>query len=78
MRLKLLDIEVPLNDAIDYVQSLRLIGHGLIADYDDAGRPLVAIAYAAGERLDAVKDVWRRIHKIGRRSAPDKKPRKRA
>jgi hypothetical protein len=26
MRTKLLDIEVPLNDAIDFVQALRLIG----------------------------------------------------
>jgi hypothetical protein len=68
-------IEVPLNDAIDLVQSLRLIGNGLIADYDDAGRPIVAVARAASGRLDAVKAAWDRIFETGRRG---QKPRKRA
>lgn len=78
MRVKLLDIEVPLNDAIDHVQALRLIGHGLIADYDDAGRPIVAIALAAEERLDALKEIWNRIHETGRRPTAGARRRRRA
>jgi hypothetical protein len=70
-----LDIEVPLNEAIDLVQSLRLIGNGLIADYDDAGRPIVTVALAASDRLDAVKAAWDRIFEAGRRGA---RPRRRA
>jgi hypothetical protein len=78
MRRKLLAIEVPLNDAIDYVNSLRLIGHGLIADHDDAGRPIVAVALAAGEGLDKVKNIWNRIHKIDPRRVPDRRRHERA
>jgi hypothetical protein len=77
MRIKLLDLEVPLNDAIDHVQALRLIGHGLIAEYHDAGSPIVAIAYAAEERLDALKEMWDRTRAIGRRSAQDRMRRRR-
>ena len=43
----LLDVEVPLNDVIKYVQALRMIGSGLIAEYDDDGEPIVAVARAA-------------------------------
>jgi hypothetical protein len=78
MRVKLLDIEVPLNDAIDHVQALRLIGHGLIAEYHDAGSPIIATARAAEARLDAVKEIWDRTRVIGRRPARDKRRRKRA
>jgi hypothetical protein len=78
MRVKLLDLEVPLNDAIDYVQALRLIGHGLIAEYHDAGSAIVTTAHAASEQLDALKEIWDRTRKIGRRPARDNRRRRRA
>jgi len=75
MRVKLLDIEVPLNDAIDHVQALRLIGQGLIAEYHDAGSPIIATAHAAEERLDALKEIWNGTRDIGRRSGHGKRRR---
>jgi hypothetical protein len=78
MRVKLLDLEVPLNDAIDHVQALRLIGQGLIAEYHDAGSPIIATACAAEERLDALKEIWNGIHETSRWSARDKRRRRRA
>ena len=66
MRSLLLDIEVPLNDAIKYVHALRMIGSGLIAEYDDDGEPIVAVARAAAQRLEAVKDIWNNIYESGR------------
>ncbi len=73
----LLDVEVPLNDAIKYVQALRMIGSGLIAEYDDDGEPIVAVARAASERLETLKTIWNGIHERGRRAGPDKRERKR-
>jgi hypothetical protein len=69
MRVKLLDLEVPLNDAIDHVQALSLIGQGLIAEYHDAGSAIVTTAHAASEQLDALKEMWDRTREIGRRPA---------
>jgi len=66
MRSQLLDIEAPLRDAMHYVQALHFIGTGLIADYDDAGEPVAAVAHAASERLEKVKEIWGRIHESGR------------
>ena len=77
MRVKLLDLEVPLNDAIDFVQALRLIGHGLIAEYHDAGSPIIATAHAAEDRLDALKEIWNATRDIGRQSARGATRRKR-
>jgi hypothetical protein len=65
MRSMLLQIEAPLNDAIQYVQALRMIGSGLIGEYDDDGEPIVAVARAAAERLEAVKEIWNGIHEAG-------------
>ena len=73
MRIKLLDIEVPLNDAIDHVQALRLIGQGLIAEYHDAGSPIIATARDAEARLDALKEIWDTTREIGRRSANERR-----
>jgi hypothetical protein len=76
MRNQLLDIEPPLNDAIHYVWALQFIGLGLVAEYDDAGEPVVAVAHAAAERLEVVKEIWGRIHESGRRSNLKNKARK--
>jgi hypothetical protein len=54
-------MEEPLNDAINLVQALRLIGHGLAADHDDAGRPIAALAWAATDQLDELKRGWQGI-----------------
>jgi hypothetical protein len=56
-----LDIEEPLNDAADYVLALRLVGEGLIAVHDDTGRAVVATAWAAAQRLEALREVWDRM-----------------
>jgi hypothetical protein len=78
MRSQLLDIEAPLRDATHYVQALQFIGAGLIAENDDAGEPVAAVASAAAERLETVREIWGRIHESGRRPGPDKRRRKRA
>jgi hypothetical protein len=67
MRSLLLDIEAPLRDAMHYVWALQFIGSGLIAEYDNGGEPVVAVAHAAAERLETVKEIWNRIHESGRR-----------
>src|SRR3954470_1317596 len=77
MRNQLLDIEAPLRDAMHYVWALQFIGAGLVAEHDDAGEPVAAVAYAAAKQLEIVKEIWERIHESGRRSAPDKKARRR-
>src|SRR5438309_5556638 len=66
MRNQLLDIEAPLRDAMHYVWALQFIGAGLVAEHDDAGEPVVAVAHAAAERLQQVKEIWGRIHESGR------------
>src|SRR3954468_14048875 len=66
MRSLLLDIEPPLRDAMHYVWALQFIGAGLVAEHDDAGEPVVAVAHAAAERLEQVKEIWGRIHESGR------------
>ncbi|TMJ05959.1 MAG: hypothetical protein E6G97_01340 [Alphaproteobacteria bacterium] len=78
MRSLLLDIEAPLRDAMHYVQALHFIGMGLIADDDAAGEPVAAVAHAAAERLETLKQIWNGIHESGQRAGPDKRRRKRA
>jgi hypothetical protein len=48
------------------VQALHFIGSGLIAEYDDAGEPVAAVASAAAERLEMVRQIWDRIFEAGR------------
>jgi hypothetical protein len=57
------DMEVPLDEAADFVLALRLIGNGLIADYNNDGRAIAAVAWAASQRLDALRDIWDRMFK---------------
>ena len=59
-----LDMEVPLNEAIDAAQALRLIGYGLAQHLgDEEGRAVTALAWIACQRLDALQDLWRRLFK---------------
>jgi len=58
------DMEVPLNEAIDHVVALRLIGCGLTTDDRDNGRAIVTTSWAASQQLDALKDIWRKMLRI--------------
>jgi hypothetical protein len=65
------NLEAPLIDAADLVHALLVMGYGMMAEHHDHGRPIVAVAGAAFERLDAVRDAWREILQAagGRRAA---------
>ena len=64
-----LDMEVPLNEAIDAVHALRLIGHGMAQSADDAeGRAVAAVAWTARQRLDTLQQSWRRLFKCAARA----------
>jgi len=54
-------MEEPLNEAIDHVVALRLIGCGLSALDNDHGRAILATSWEASKRLDRLKELWRRI-----------------
>ena len=57
-----LDMEEPLNEAIDAVHALRLMGYGFTELSSEVeGRALAAIAWTACRRLDAVKQIWRSL-----------------
>jgi len=63
------EMEVPLNEAIDAAQALRFIGYGLIQDAgEEPGRAVAAIAWIACERLDALRETWRRLCKAAVRA----------
>jgi hypothetical protein len=65
----ILAIEEPLNDAIRYVHALHLAAKGLILEYDEAGEGVAVVTGLVSERLDEVKDTWRKAHKEWRRRA---------
>jgi hypothetical protein len=54
----ILGIEEPLTDAINYVQALYLMGHGLISHHEAGGDAIVALAQETGQRLESVKEIW--------------------
>ena len=54
----ILGIEEPLTDAINYVQALYLMGHGLISHHEAGGDAIVALAEETGQRLESVKEIW--------------------
>ena len=54
----ILEVEVPLTDAIHYAEALRLIGHGLELHDETGGHVVAALARLAALRLRAVEDVW--------------------
>jgi hypothetical protein len=63
----LFDIEQPLRDATLTVETLRLVGHGLVL-HDNAGGDAVAeLARIAAERLEVVEDMWNRVLEARRR-----------
>ncbi len=59
----ILQIEEPLLDAIYYVQALHFVGRGLLAEQDNGGEAIMAVARMASERLEAVKEMWNRMLK---------------
>jgi hypothetical protein len=52
---------------MDYVDALRLIGHGLTAHDETGGEAVAALAYLAGDRLATVKTIWNRMVEERRR-----------
>ncbi len=59
-----LDMEEPLNEAIDAVHALRFIGYGLTQHGDEAeGRAVAALAWTACQRLGALQETWERLCK---------------
>jgi hypothetical protein len=59
-------MEEPLNEAMNFVVALRLIGDGLSANHDDDGRAVYAIAWAASERIETLKEKWKGIFRAAR------------
>jgi hypothetical protein len=63
----ILQIEEPLRDAMNYTEALRLMGHGLIAQDDNGGEAVAALAMQAADRLEAVKTIWDKMLEERRR-----------
>jgi hypothetical protein len=61
-----LDLEEPMRDAANCVDALRLIGHGLIASRDNGGEAIIAVASAASDSLDALKEKWEKVRAANR------------
>jgi hypothetical protein len=62
-----LDMEEPLNEAIDAAQALRFIGYGLTQHGGEhEGRAVAALAWTACQRLEALQETWRRLWRAGR------------
>lgn len=61
-----LDMEDPLNQAIDAAQALLLMGRGLKQSDADAeeSRAVAAVACTACERLDTLRQAWRNLCKF--------------
>ncbi len=65
-----LDMEEPLNEALEAVHALRLMGYGLTQRSDDyEGRALAAIASTACHRLDALRQVWHSLCQVAARTS---------
>lgn len=62
-------MEEPLADSANFVRALGLIGHSLVADRDDAGEPIVTVAWAASKRLEDLKKTWEKLLCAHRRRA---------
>jgi hypothetical protein len=73
-----LDMEDPLNQAIDAAQALLLMGRGLKQSDADAeeSRAVAAVAWTACERLDTLRQAWRNLCKftLGREMRRGRRP----
>ena len=65
-----LDMEDPLNEALDAAHALRLIGHALreVGNERDA-RAVAATAWFACQRLEALQQKWQDLFKAAARAA---------
>jgi hypothetical protein len=65
-----LDMEDPLNQALDAAQALLLMGRGLKQSDADAeeSRAVAAVAWTACERLDTLRQAWRNLCKFASRT----------
>jgi hypothetical protein len=65
-----LDMEEPLNEALDTAHAIRLIGHGLreFTNASEAGA-VAATAWLACEKLEALRRMWHALFKAAARVA---------
>jgi len=58
------DMEEPLRNAMDIVEAIDLMGHGMIGqDNRDYGQPLATLAGLASDHLEFVRDRWLKMTK---------------
>jgi hypothetical protein len=62
-----MDMEVPLRDATQYVMALCLIGQGLREHDSEHGDAVNAVAWAAYQHLEALKEAWDKACDAGRK-----------
>ena len=56
------DMEHPLEQARLLAMAMRLLGQGMIADYNpECGEPVFAIGDAVKDRLEEVLNIWERL-----------------
>ncbi len=63
------DMEAPLCEATELVNALRALGDGMLADYNQDGRSVVAVAQAALLRLEVLERAWSQLMDAGERRA---------
>jgi hypothetical protein len=61
------DLETPMTDTRHLVLALRMIGDGMVAENNDEGLPIAAVARAVVGRLDELEQRWIGILKTARK-----------
>jgi hypothetical protein len=58
------DMEEPLNEALEAVHAIRLIGHGLREFTDEyEARAVASTAWLACQKVEALQQIWRDLFK---------------
>jgi hypothetical protein len=65
------EMEHPLEQARSLAVAMRLLGRGMIADYNpECGEPVFAIADAINDRLEEVLNLWEKLFEAAGTLAP--------
>jgi hypothetical protein len=65
------EMEHPLEQARSLAVAMRLLGQGMIADYNpEYGEPVFAIADAVKDRLEEVLNLWEKLFEAAGTLAP--------
>lgn len=65
------EMEHPLEQARPLAEAMRLLGQGMIADYNPQyGEPVFAIADAVKDRLEEVLNLWEKLFEAAGTLAP--------